>query len=269
MVAALRAGASLIAVPSTLRDAEAERALRRMPALAAAVRWLRPGRPRARGEPDAWLLLPASSLIHVSALAGLLATPAPRCAVLAPSAGGPAPVALVPAPLVAELWTDLAAGRPVGALLTRRLVEAAEPREATGPYAAVRDTADLVRAEKALEATLGIAVDSGVDRYLHRRGSRVDQPAPGAHAGGAESREPREPGDRPGRDLVLLARDRRERPAGRGGVRARLHRGPCRRRDRPADIPGVTPGGQPRLDDRHDHPRRASCSASASARGDG
>jgi phosphatidylglycerophosphate synthase len=170
MVAALRAGASLIAVPSALRDAEAERALRRMPTLAAAVRWLVPGAP-APAEPDAWLLLPASSLIHVSALAGLLAAPTPRCAVLAPSAGGPAPVAVVPAPLVAELWTDLAAGRPVGALLTRRLVEA-EPREATGPYAAVRDTADLNRAERALEATLGIAVDSGVDRYLHRRGSR-------------------------------------------------------------------------------------------------
>jgi phosphatidylglycerophosphate synthase len=31
---------------------------------------------------------------------------------------------------------------------------------------------DLARAEQALEATLGIAADSGVDRYLHRRGSR-------------------------------------------------------------------------------------------------
>jgi phosphatidylglycerophosphate synthase len=173
MVAALRAGASLIAVPSMLRDAEAERALRRMPALAAAVRWLTPGAPAPADEPGAWLLLPASSLIHVSALAGLLAAPAPRGAVLAPSAGGPAPVALVPAPLVAELWTDLAAGRPVGARLARRLAEAGAPaREATGPHVAVREASDLARAETALEATLGIAVDSGVDRYLHRRGSR-------------------------------------------------------------------------------------------------
>jgi phosphatidylglycerophosphate synthase len=172
MVAALRAGASLIAVPSTLRDAEAERALRRMPALAAAIRWLDPGAPMPAG-PDAWLLLPASSLIHVSALAGLLTASAPRGAVLAPSAGGPAPVAIVPAPLVAELWTDLAAGRPVGTSLTRRLVETGtEVRAATGPHVVVRDTEDLARAERALEATLGIAVDSGVDRYLHRRGSR-------------------------------------------------------------------------------------------------
>jgi phosphatidylglycerophosphate synthase len=173
MVAALRAGASLIAVPSTLRDAAVERALRRMPTLAAAVRWLTPGTPAPAEEPALWLLLPASSLIHVSALAGLLAAPAPLGAVLAPSAAGPAPVALVPALLVAELWTDLAAGRPVGSLLARRLAKVgAEARAPTGPYVAVPQVSDLVRAEEALQATLDIAVDSGVDRYLHRRCSR-------------------------------------------------------------------------------------------------
>jgi phosphatidylglycerophosphate synthase len=172
MVAALRAGAAVIAVPSSLRDAEAERALRRMPALAAAVRWLTPGSP-APGEDVPWLLLPASSLIHVSALASLLAAAGPRGTMLAPSGAGPAPVALAPAGLVAARWPDLAAGRPVGAALARQLVETgAEPREATGPYVAVREPADLARAEHALEATLGIAVDSGVDRYLHRRCSR-------------------------------------------------------------------------------------------------
>jgi phosphatidylglycerophosphate synthase len=172
MVAALRAGASLIAVPSTLRDAEVERALRRMPALAAAVRWLTPDSPAPAEEPAPWLLLPASSLIHVDALA-LLATPAPRGAVLAPSAAGPAPVALAPTALVVARWKELAAGRPVGAALARQLAEAgAELREATGPHVTVREAGDLDRAEAALQATLGIAVDSGVDRYLHRRGSR-------------------------------------------------------------------------------------------------
>lgn len=173
MTAALRAGATLIAVPSTLRDAEVERALRRMPALAAAVRWLTPGAPAPMEEPNPWLLLPASSLIHVTALAGLLATPAPRGAVLTPSATGPAPVTLVPAALVTALWTDLAAGRAVGAVVARRLAEGgAETRQPTGPYVAVRETLDLARAEEALQATLAIAVDSGVDRYLHRRCSR-------------------------------------------------------------------------------------------------
>lgn len=173
VVAALRAGASLIAVPSTLRDAEVERALRRMPALAAAVRWLTPDSPAPAEEPAPWLLLPASSLVHVDALAGLLAAPAPRGAVLAPSAAGPAPVALAPTALVVARWKDLAAGRPVGAALARQLAEAgAELREVTGPHVTVREAGDLDRAEEALQATLGIAVDSGVDRYLHRRGSR-------------------------------------------------------------------------------------------------
>jgi phosphatidylglycerophosphate synthase len=173
LVAALRAGAVLIVAPVSLRDRDVERALRRMPALAAAVRWVSSDAPPLAEESASWLLLPASSLIHVSALGELLATPAPRGAVLAPSATGPAPVALAPATLVAALWKDLAAGRPVGPTLARGLVEAgAESREATGPHVTVREAGDLERAEQALEATLGIAADSGVDRYLHRRGSR-------------------------------------------------------------------------------------------------
>ena len=173
LVAALRAGASVIALPSTLRDAAVERALRRMPALAAAVRWLSPGDEAPEDESGPWLLLPASSLIHVSALRGLLAPSTAGCAVLAPSAGTAAPVAIATPALVTAVWKDLAAGRPVGPELERRLAEAgARPREATGPYRTVRDTADLPAAEEALQATLGIPADSGVDRYLHRRCSR-------------------------------------------------------------------------------------------------
>jgi phosphatidylglycerophosphate synthase len=173
MVAALRAGASLIAVPATLRDAAAEGALRRMPALAAAVCWLAPSAEPPDAAAGPWLLLPASSLIHVSALRGLLSPPSTAGAVLAPSAAGAAPVAVVGAALVTALWKDLAAGRPVGLELARRLGEAgALPREVTGPYCAVREPSDLARAEDALQATLGIAADSGVDRYLHRRCSR-------------------------------------------------------------------------------------------------
>jgi len=173
MVAALRAGASLIGVPATLRDEGAERALRRMPTLAAAVCWLAPGAEAPDDDAAPWLLLPASSLIHVGALRGLLSAPPLPGAVLAPSAAGAAPVAVAGAALVTVLWKDLAAGRPVGPELARRLGEAgALPREATGPYCAVRDESDLAGAEDALRATLGIAADSGVDRYLHRRCSR-------------------------------------------------------------------------------------------------
>jgi phosphatidylglycerophosphate synthase len=82
-------------------------------------------------------------------------------------------VALAPAALVAVVWDDLAAGRPVGETLARGLAAVgAERRAATGPYVTVREVGDLARAEQALEATLGIAADSGVDQYVHRRGSR-------------------------------------------------------------------------------------------------
>ncbi|HSB43355.1 MAG TPA: CDP-alcohol phosphatidyltransferase family protein [Methylomirabilota bacterium] len=173
LVAALRAGATVSLAPAALRDREVEQAQRRMPALAAAVQWVAADTPAPAEPSGAWLLLPASSLIHVGALAGLLAAPAPRGAVLAPSAAGPAPVALVPIPLVAALWKDLAAGRPIGTTLGHHLAEAgAALRQATGPLVTVRTSADLASAEQALEATLGIAADSGVDRYLHRRGSR-------------------------------------------------------------------------------------------------
>ena len=173
MVAALRAGAGLVLVPSALRDPAIERALRRMPALAAAVRWVAPGDavPAENGAP--WLLLPASSLLHTRALDGLLAPPRTRAACLKPSAAGPAPVALVPTAVIGSLWDALSAGRPVGAPLTQCLREmAAEDREATGPYVPVRGPSDLGLAEEALESTLGISADSGADRYLHRKGSR-------------------------------------------------------------------------------------------------
>jgi phosphatidylglycerophosphate synthase len=181
MVAALRAGASRIAVPSTLRDPAVERALHRLPALAEALEWLDPSAdPPADGPTARWFLLPASALIHASGLEGLLAAPAGRPAVLAGSAEGSAPVALLPATLPATpwpsplwfngLWKDLAAGRPVGPELARWLREAgAVPLAVTGPYVDVRDPADLVRAQAALEARLSIPGDSGMDRLLHRR----------------------------------------------------------------------------------------------------
>jgi phosphatidylglycerophosphate synthase len=184
MVAALRAGASRIAVPSTLGDPAVDRALRRMPALSDALEWLGPGADAPADGPAArWFLLPASALIHASVLDGLLAAPPGRPAVLAESAEGIAPVALLPATPPATLWPntlwpntlwkDLAAGRPVGPELARWLRETgAVPRGATGPYVDVRDAAGLARAEAALEATLSIAADSGMDRYLHRRCSR-------------------------------------------------------------------------------------------------
>lgn len=173
LVAALRAGASWIALSSTRHDAAVDRALRRMPALAAALHWLAPGAEAPANGPARWLLLPVSSLIHVSVLQGLLAAPPGRPVVLAESADGTAPVALVSAPPPPALWKDLAAGRAVGPEVARWLHESgAASHAATGPHVDGRGQGGLARAEEALEATLPIAADSGMDRYLHRRCSR-------------------------------------------------------------------------------------------------
>jgi phosphatidylglycerophosphate synthase len=193
MVAALRAGASRIAVPAVLRDAAVDRALHRMPELTSALEWLDAGQPVPADGPAArWLLLPASALIHATVLEDLLAAPAGRPVVLAESADGLAPVALLPTGPPADspaapwptalwpttlwpttLWKDAAAGRPIGLALSQWLRETgAVPRAAAGPYVDVRDATDLRRAETALDATLSIPADSGMDRYLHRRGSR-------------------------------------------------------------------------------------------------
>lgn len=173
LVAALRAGATAIGVPRMLRNAGVERALRRMPALAAAVKWLDAGSP-ARGGEGPWLLVPASALVDRRALAAVLdAEPGQAGVVLKASAGGGAPVLLAPAGLVARLWERLARGEPVGADLARHVAEAApEPRESAGIFLEVRERADLDRADAVLWSGAGSDTDTGVDQFLHRRCSR-------------------------------------------------------------------------------------------------
>jgi phosphatidylglycerophosphate synthase len=173
MVAALRAGAASIAVPTRLRDAAVERALRRMPALAAAIHWLDADAASPADGSARWLLLPASSLVDAGTLEALLADPAGRPAVLAGSADGAAPVAVAPGPPPAHLWSELAAGRQAGVALGRWLGQAgALPRPAVSPWVDARGVDGPARAEAALQATLSIPADSAVDRHLHRRVSR-------------------------------------------------------------------------------------------------
>ena len=175
LVAALRAGASIIAVPANLRNTAVERALARLPALAAAVRWLEPGSRLPAGPPDQpWLLVPASSLMDARTLQGLMAPGAPpQGAVLATSAAGPAPVAVLPRATVGALWSRLAAGTPVGPNLALLLRDGgAQLREPTGLFVAVSDETARARAAEALFGALGIQADTNVDRYFHRRCSR-------------------------------------------------------------------------------------------------
>lgn len=172
LVSAFRAGATLLVVPEALRDAAVNRALARMPALAAAVHWLdadRPDPPPSDGEP--WLVVPVSAVVDAASLRGLLAPQPPaQGAVLAGSAAAGAPVVLAGANLAARLWKDVAAGRPLGAELASHIAQAPpQPREAAGIFAAVKDETGLRRAENALYRRVGIDADSGVDRLLHRR----------------------------------------------------------------------------------------------------
>jgi len=173
LVAAVRVGASIIAIPVGLRDAAVERALARMPALkAATIHWLEPGSPEPPGPPgQPWLLVPVSSLVEARTLHGLVEPPAPpQGVVLTASADSPAPVAVLPLAAVGVLWSRLAAGSPAGPDLARLLREVgAQPRKSTGLFVAVSDEGDLARAEDALFGGLGIEADTGVDRYFHRR----------------------------------------------------------------------------------------------------
>jgi phosphatidylglycerophosphate synthase len=175
LVAALRAGASVIAVPAALRDRAVERALTRMPALAAAVRWLEPGSRLPAGPPDQpWLLVPAASLVHSRVLQDLIegATTSDRM-IVTTSALDPAPVAVLPRAIVGALWSRLAAGSPVGPDLARLLQEwGAQPHESIDPFVRVTDEAARSRAEEALFGALGIEADTAFDRYFHRRCSR-------------------------------------------------------------------------------------------------
>ncbi|HET8577105.1 MAG TPA: CDP-alcohol phosphatidyltransferase family protein [Methylomirabilota bacterium] len=172
LVSAFRAGATLVVIPEALRDTAVDRALGRMPALAAAVRWLdpdRPDTPPADGEP--WLFVPVSAVVDAVSLRALL-TPEPPAqgAALSGSAAASAPVVLAPANLAARLWKDAAACRPLGPELAHHIAQAGlESREAPGVFAAVKDEAGLRRAENALYRRVGIDADSGVDRLLHRR----------------------------------------------------------------------------------------------------
>jgi phosphatidylglycerophosphate synthase len=171
LVAALRAGADIVALPETLRDPSVDRTLRRMPALARAVRWLAADTPPppAAGADERWLLLPAPALVEPAVLRALARAGAPAGAVLRASLPSGLPALLAPRALVARLWNELAAGKPLGAQLVRHVESARpEPRDAPGVFVPVRAAAELDAADAALLRQLPTTDDSGVDRYIHR-----------------------------------------------------------------------------------------------------
>jgi phosphatidylglycerophosphate synthase len=166
VVAAVRAGAGRVHVPTVLRDV-LQPALRASPAARRAVTWLETGTP-APAAPV--LLVPVTTLLSPGALA--LAAGAAPTAVVVESMGRGAPVAVASAPVVDGVWSALASGEPVGAQLAHRL-EAAVPARVHGD-AGLRLTgpADAREAEARLNAALGSVIDTALDTRVHRRLSR-------------------------------------------------------------------------------------------------
>lgn len=164
VMAAVRSGCVRVGVPAALRTSALERWVARVPAARAAVRWLAPDAPAPTGPV---LLVPAAAVLPVAALAALAAA---GRGVLA--AERDAPVVAAPAPLVAALWADLAAGRAVGDALARALKDA-EPA-VPGPewYVRVAGPGGAREAERRLFEALGTPADTRLDRLLHRRLSR-------------------------------------------------------------------------------------------------
>ena len=170
VVAAARAGVSVVGVPAGLRGEALERELQRSPEAARAVRWLDTAARPLGFDDRPCLLLPASMPPHAADLRALLGGAAgPAGAYLTSSAGG-APVLVAPGALVREAWPQLVAGQPLGAELIRHVHDARPPGvTAAHPVLAARSEADLVDVEVRLYAALGTEDDTGVDRHLHRR----------------------------------------------------------------------------------------------------
>jgi phosphatidylglycerophosphate synthase len=167
LVDAVRAGARPVGVPAVFRGTSVESAIDASARVRTAALWLDHG----RLADTATLLVPASAVAPVAALAVLLDTSPP--AVLAASATDGAATLVADAPLTTALASALATGTPVGDEIGRALksreVAAIEP---TAWHIRVRDVGSARRAEDRLFAALGSAIDTRLDRALHRRLSR-------------------------------------------------------------------------------------------------
>jgi phosphatidylglycerophosphate synthase len=167
LVDAVRAGARPVGVPAVFRGTAVESAIDASARVRTAVLWL----DRGRLADAATLLVPASAVAPVAALAVLLDAAPP--AILAASATDGAATLMADAPLTTALAPALAAGAPVGDEIGRALKSReAAAVEPSAWHVRVRDARSARRAEDRLFAVLGSAIDTRLDRALHRRLSR-------------------------------------------------------------------------------------------------
>ena len=169
LLAAVRAGAQRVGVPTALRSPDFEAALATSPRARAALVWL--------DAPDALpsaptLLLPAAALVPAGALARLLAA-APG-AVLAESLTTDAPVVVADVELLEHVRGPLVAGALLGDSLVHILKEREVEPVTAGEswYVRVRGPRTAAEAERRLYGDLGSPIDTRLDVMLHRRLSR-------------------------------------------------------------------------------------------------
>jgi phosphatidylglycerophosphate synthase len=165
-MAAVRAGIRRVGVPAIFRGTALERAIVRTPAARAAAVWLAAGPAPARAEP--LILLPAAALVPPAAVAAVAGGPP---AALAGDSGPP--LVAAGAGLVATLWTALARGEPVGAVLEGAArAGGLRPGARTAGVLHVASVDAKRRAEALLDASLASPLDTRLDSVLHRRASR-------------------------------------------------------------------------------------------------
>jgi phosphatidylglycerophosphate synthase len=168
LVAALRAGAPRVRVPSVFLGTPLEAAVAGSPRARAAAEWL-DGRDVAGGPT---LLVPAAAVMAASSLARMLGAVAVTT-VLAESSSGDAPVIFADLRLAHALGKDLAAGRPIGdALKQARTGPGVRVVDGGGWYVRVESARAAAEAEDHLYHALGSPIDTRLDVVLHRRLSR-------------------------------------------------------------------------------------------------
>jgi phosphatidylglycerophosphate synthase len=168
ILAALRAGASRIAVPAVLRSPAFDAAVATSPSARAALVWLDTAGALS-AEPT--LLLPATALAPAPALGRMLEAPPGRVLVESQPCG--ASVVTVDGALLAVLRDTLVGGAPLGDLLERELKGRDLAVLEAGSWL-VRVTCErtVAEAEDRLWRELGSAIDSPFDTAVHRRLSR-------------------------------------------------------------------------------------------------
>lgn len=167
VIAAIRAGARRVALPSLFRGTLLETAVAASPAARRAVAWL-DTQPLPSGPA---LLLPAAALAPAAAIGRLLQDGAG--AVLEESRDDGAPTLVAEADLVADAAEALASGAPLGDAL-QQAVKDRRARLVRGDawYVRVRGQRSAAEAERRLYDALASPIDTALDRAVHRRLSR-------------------------------------------------------------------------------------------------